>query len=216
MAHPFGELLTRYRARKYGLSQARLAKVLGYDPAVIARMAQGQKDLTGPTGREKVVRIIGVLHGEDVLHTLEEANGLLAAANMPPLYEGLPGEAALIDSLTPAAEPAPASRPGIPHNRPAPLTSFIGREQEVTELTDRIQATRLLTLTGSGGVGKSRLAQQVAAEALHRLPSANRGWSRIGSPRCSACARPAGQRSRCWRTTCTAGACCSSSTTAST
>jgi predicted ATPase/DNA-binding CsgD family transcriptional regulator len=45
---------------------------------------------------------------------------------------------------------------------PAPLTSFVGRSQEVAALTARLAETRLLTLTGIGGIGKSRLALEVA------------------------------------------------------
>jgi predicted ATPase/DNA-binding XRE family transcriptional regulator len=49
---------------------------------------------------------------------------------------------------------------------PEPLTRFIGRERQIAELIGRVQTTRLLTLTGAGGVGKTRLAQQVAAGTL--------------------------------------------------
>jgi len=98
MAHPFGELLTQLRARKSGLSQSRLARIVGYDPALLARMCQGHRDLTGPSGRERIIRIIGALLDENVLHNLDEANALLSAAQMPPLYEGLLTEA--IDQLT--------------------------------------------------------------------------------------------------------------------
>jgi non-specific serine/threonine protein kinase len=53
-----------------------------------------------------------------------------------------------------------------PNNLPVPLTSFIGRERELTQVKGFLSATRLLTLTGAGGAGKTRLALQVAAEAL--------------------------------------------------
>src|SRR6266498_3869535 len=48
------------------------------------------------------------------------------------------------------------------HNLPIPLTRFIGREKEIAELTRLSAQTRLLTLTGSGGCGKTRLALEVA------------------------------------------------------
>ena len=47
------------------------------------------------------------------------------------------------------------------------LTSFVGRERELGELRGQLQRSRLLTLTGPGGAGKTRLALEVAAERLH-------------------------------------------------
>ncbi len=53
-----------------------------------------------------------------------------------------------------------------PNNLPIQLTSFIGREQEIAEVKRLLAGTRLLTLTGTGGCGKTRLALQVAADLL--------------------------------------------------
>jgi non-specific serine/threonine protein kinase len=53
-------------------------------------------------------------------------------------------------------------------NLPAPLTSFVGRAQDVAALAERLGTTRLLTLTGVGGIGKSRLALEVARVVLGR------------------------------------------------
>src|SRR5947199_2642596 len=52
------------------------------------------------------------------------------------------------------------------NNLPAQLSSFIGREGELTEIKQLLADTRLLTLTGAGGCGKTRLALQVAADLL--------------------------------------------------
>ena len=52
------------------------------------------------------------------------------------------------------------------HNLPLQLTSFIGRERELTEARKLLSSTRLLTFTGPGGTGKSRISLQVAAEQL--------------------------------------------------
>ena len=51
------------------------------------------------------------------------------------------------------------------HNLPAQLTSFVGRQVEIGRLRDALARNRLVTLIGAGGVGKTRLAVQVAAEA---------------------------------------------------
>ena len=51
-------------------------------------------------------------------------------------------------------------------NLPQVLTSFVGREREIAEIKRLLPTTRLLTLTGTGGIGKTRLAVQAAAEVL--------------------------------------------------
>jgi predicted ATPase/class 3 adenylate cyclase len=53
-------------------------------------------------------------------------------------------------------------------NLPTQVTSFIGREEELRAVADALASSRLVTLTGVGGVGKTRLALQVAAEVLPR------------------------------------------------
>jgi predicted ATPase/class 3 adenylate cyclase len=56
----------------------------------------------------------------------------------------------------------------VANNLPRQLTRFIGRQQEVHEVTALVLGNRLVTLTGGAGVGKTRLALQVAAEVLDR------------------------------------------------
>lgn len=53
-----------------------------------------------------------------------------------------------------------------PNNLPAQLTSFIGRENEMKKIKDLIDKTRLLTFTGPGGSGKTRLSLQVSADVI--------------------------------------------------
>jgi predicted ATPase/class 3 adenylate cyclase len=53
-----------------------------------------------------------------------------------------------------------------PHNLPVQLSRFVGREAQIKEVADLVKTTRLVTLTGIGGVGKTRLSLQVAAEVL--------------------------------------------------
>src|SRR5437016_7711615 len=54
----------------------------------------------------------------------------------------------------------------MPSNLPSPLTSFIGRQREIEEVKRLLATARLLTLTGAGGSGKTRLAFHVGAEVL--------------------------------------------------
>ena len=66
--------------------------------------------------------------------------------------------------------PALRSLEAIPNNLPQQVTSFIGREQALVDLKRLLPTARLLTLTGSGGCGKTRLSLQVAADLLERFP----------------------------------------------
>jgi predicted ATPase/DNA-binding CsgD family transcriptional regulator len=55
---------------------------------------------------------------------------------------------------------------GSPHNLPTELSSFVGREKELAKVGRQLEGNRLLTLTGSGGCGKTRLALAVASEVV--------------------------------------------------
>jgi len=57
----------------------------------------------------------------------------------------------------------------VHHNLPAQMTSFIGRATEIAEIKQALGVHRLVTLTGSGGAGKSRLSLQVGMESLHQF-----------------------------------------------
>lgn len=56
------------------------------------------------------------------------------------------------------------------HKIPIPLTSFVGRKEELKEVVALLATSRLVTLTGSGGVGKTRLSIEVASEVLGQFP----------------------------------------------
>jgi predicted ATPase/class 3 adenylate cyclase len=64
----------------------------------------------------------------------------------------------------PTEFPSPRSQSSGRNNLPAQTSAFIGRDDEVAEVNELLRATRLLTLTGAGGAGKSRLALRAAAD----------------------------------------------------
>jgi predicted ATPase/class 3 adenylate cyclase len=66
----------------------------------------------------------------------------------------------------PSAFPPPRSLDARPNNLPAAMSSFIGREDLIREVREALGSTRLLTLTGPGGTGKTRLALEVAHREL--------------------------------------------------
>src|SRR5437588_9538657 len=64
-----------------------------------------------------------------------------------------------------------AERIGLsPTPLPRPLSSFVGRRSEIAELKSILARTRLLTLTGPGGCGKTRLAIELASEGRSQFP----------------------------------------------
>jgi len=73
--------------------------------------------------------------------------------------DGLPSEFPPLRGLDAAA-----------NNLPTQLTSFLGREQEVSDICELLTTHRLVTLTGPGGTGKTRLSVQAAAEIMDRFP----------------------------------------------
>ena len=72
--------------------------------------------------------------------------------------------AAVAESL----RPAPYQNGNAPHNLPAHVSSFVGRERQLSELRQLLSRARVITLTGVGGVGKTRLALRLAASTLDR------------------------------------------------
>jgi predicted ATPase/DNA-binding SARP family transcriptional activator len=97
------------------------------------------------------------------LHRLHNA---LPDAETTTLFHTLRAEAR---RRAPTVEPSPlpeAVEP--PHLLPAPLTSLIGREEQVRGIIAQLESKRMVTLTGSGGVGKTRLAIQVAEDLAGR------------------------------------------------
>ena len=123
----------------------------------------------------RAARVAAAGHGGQVL--LSDATRALAARDLPPGV-GLAdlGQHRLKDLSRPehlwqltidglAADfPPPRTLDATPNNLPLQLTSFLGRRREVEEVLALLADHRLVTLTGPGGSGKTRLALQVAAD----------------------------------------------------
>jgi predicted ATPase/class 3 adenylate cyclase len=135
-------------------------------------------DYFGPAVN-RAARLEAIAHGGQVL--LSEATAAL-------VREGIPEDCSLIDLgehrlkdlgrpehvfqiSAPGLEPSfPALRsldnPELEHNLPIQLTSFVGREKEISEVHRLVDDSRLVTLVGPGGSGKTRLSLQVGADLV--------------------------------------------------
>ncbi len=125
----------------------------------------------------RAARICSAGHGGQIL--LSHAVEVLAARDLPPgvslrdlgahRLKDLRESERLFQVVHPdlrADFPFLKSLDARPNNLPIQLTSFIGREREIAEVKRLLDAARLVTLTGSGGAGKTRLALQVAADVV--------------------------------------------------
>src|SRR5262245_42819181 len=133
-------------------------------------------DYFGPA-LNRIARLLAIGHGGQVL---------LSQTTADPVHEELPPHASLrplgshrlrdlqrpeqvyqlLHPELPADFPPLKSLDALPNNLPRQLTRFIGREQAIVEVKRLLASSALLTLTGSGGCGKSRLALQVGADLL--------------------------------------------------
>jgi predicted ATPase/class 3 adenylate cyclase len=140
------------------------------------RSAERDGDYFGPTVN-RVARLLAIGHGGQVL---------VSNACTQVLQDELPAQSSLRNlgkhRLKDLAQPehvyqldAPDLATDFPplrsldhlsNNLPAQVTSFVGREVEIADVTALIEKHRLVTLTGSGGVGKTRLSLQVAANLI--------------------------------------------------
>jgi non-specific serine/threonine protein kinase len=135
-AAPFGALLKRHRLAA-GLTHEALAERANVSARAISDLERG---LSRAPRRETVALLA------DALRLAPGPRAALEAAARRPA--------------------APGAGPGRPHNLPVQLTRFVGREREVAAVEELLGRARLVTVTGTGGAGKTRLAVRVAAELL--------------------------------------------------
>ena len=127
----------------------------------------------------RAARVGAVAHGGQVL--LSETAAALVRDSLPPgaalrdlgaqqLKDlGRPEQIFQLDAAGLRADFPPLrslGNPALPNNLPVQLSAFIGRDREMSEVRALIESRRLVTLTGAGGSGKTRLALQVAADLL--------------------------------------------------
>jgi transcriptional regulator with XRE-family HTH domain len=138
----FGDLLRRHR-NAAGLTQEDLAERSGLNPDTISLLERGERRRPH---RYTLRSLAGALDLSP-----QERIRFEAAARMPAVR--------------------PDARGVRPANLPSQLTPFIGREREVEEVRQELlhPDVRLLTLTGPGGVGKTRLGLEVARQILDRF-----------------------------------------------
>ena len=129
----------------------------------------------------RAARIGAVAHGGQVL--LSDAVRALVSQDLDPqvtlrdlgehLLKDLDAPERLyqlaIDGLPDRFPPLP-SGVAVLNNLPRRLTTFLGREREIGEVQAALEGARLLTLTGPGGTGKTRLSLEVASRSLDRHP----------------------------------------------
>src|SRR5262245_44283194 len=129
----------------------------------------------------RCARLLALAHGGQVL--LSAATSQLVRGSLPAGTTLRPMGTHRLRDLAAPEEVFQVLHPGLPAdfpplwsidsyptNLPLQVTSFIGRDYEMAELTRLLDRTRILTLTGAGGVGKTRLAVQTAANLVDRYP----------------------------------------------
>jgi predicted ATPase/class 3 adenylate cyclase len=125
----------------------------------------------------RAARIAAAAHGEQIL--MSDVTHSLVERCLPPgtrlrglgqhRFKNLTEPERLYQVVIDGLEqdfPPPRTLNARPNNLPVQLTNFIGRMSEVSRLRELLAVNRLLTLTGTGGTGKTRLALEVAAESL--------------------------------------------------
>lgn len=103
--------------------------------------------------------------GGDRSGAIREYNALAVRLQAELAVEPQPETTALFREIV-----AEDSAPPVPNNLRSAATTFVGRERELTELSQALAASRIVTLTGPGGIGKSRLATRCCFDLLSAYP----------------------------------------------
>jgi transcriptional regulator with XRE-family HTH domain len=158
---PFGSLLRRHRTSA-GLTQEQLAERAGLSRRGIADLERGARLVPYPYTIDRLATGLGLSEGERA--SLVEAARAQKTATPRAMVRGRRTRPAL-RLLTPEAEPVGSpSKPNPRHNLPQRPNRFVGRDTERGRVAGLLRASALVTLVGPGGVGKTRLALEVAAD----------------------------------------------------
>ncbi len=155
----FGPLLRTYRLAA-GLTLHELAQRTGLSRRAIIALELGYRQ----TPRTRTIERLA-----DALRLDPETRAAFVAAGRGALILLQRAQPGIVTADTTLAAAAPDAPEEPPHNLPLPPTPLLGREREVAELTSllREEGARLITLIGPGGVGKTRLALEVAWALQH-------------------------------------------------
>jgi predicted ATPase/DNA-binding XRE family transcriptional regulator len=160
----FGQWLKR-RRRGLGLTQRSLAQQAGYSSETIRKVEAGDSR----PSRQMAERLAAALQ----INAADRARFVsFARAETEDTHYTLPTQTVHVQSdpqTTTETRVPPGAGPRR-HNLPAALTTFIGREREILDIRQLLSTRRLVTLTGTGGMGKSRLAIEVARGMLEDFP----------------------------------------------
>ena len=160
MIDSFGDLL-KYLRRRARLTQQQLGIAVGYSEGYISRLESNQRS---PDLSTLAALFVPALSLEDEPETVAHLMELAANTHQG---DTRPGENLILSHTYETVEVNEAS---IPSNLPLQLTSFVGRDSEIakiSQLLTREEPARLVTLTGTGGIGKTRLSIQAAIALSH-------------------------------------------------
>lgn len=171
---------------QYALQNSEVFKTSEFSLHVLMGLHTGEAELRGGDyyggTLNRAARIMGIAYGGQCL---------LSAVTAALAREHLPENVSLLDlgehrlknlsrpenifqlniSDLPGDFPPLQSLSTTPNNLPTQLTSFIGRDREMAEIKALLDSARLVTLTGSGGTGKTRLSIEVGTHELSYFPN---------------------------------------------